>query len=310
MKIHKPIIIIGLLLLSAAAAWAQNFTVTFCDGPVSMKQGSGWRVVAIGDSLARSSVVKLDKGGMLEVTLGSATITLYETGIYTLAELAVTAKQAKSRQFLHTVDDRIKNIVEGNNYHHTSAAGLRGFEQGARGGDFDEVEWATDDGGNDTGAQEIDPITQGQNLLAQKQFDKAIAHFQKMLIEWKYPEAKPFFTYYLAYAYAEKGQNARALKLLDSMTVTNGHILYADYVLLRGRLLLESFAYKSALELFEQYLAHNAEGENTQAVLLLASYCQKGLGAAAMQKEFLVKARDIDPDSPLGKEAAKLIEDL
>jgi hypothetical protein len=29
-----------------------------------------------------------------------------------------------------------------------------------------------------------------------------------------------------------------------------------------------------------------------------------------MQKEFLVKARDIDPDSPLGKEAAKLIEDL
>ncbi len=80
--------------------------------------------------------------------------------------------------------------------------------------------------------------------------------------------------------------------------------------MLKGRLFLESFAYKSALEIFEQYLALNSEGENTQVVLLLASYCYRGLDNAAKQKECLIKAKEIDSNSLLGKEAEKILKDM
>jgi tetratricopeptide (TPR) repeat protein len=305
MKNLKQILIILLLFTISAGLFAEDFLVVFTQGSVKVKSGAGFKPVVIGDSLAPASVVKLERGGMLELSLDSGTITLYEAGTYTLKDLQKKSKEEKSESFLSAVDARIKNMVQGNNYHRTSAAGLRGFEQGQKGNDFNDMEWPVE-----KDESEIDPITQGQNLLAQNKYDEAIVHFEKMLAEWKYPEAKPFFSYYLAYAHAQKGEKAKALKLLDQMPLTPGHILYADYTMLKGRLLLESFAYKSALEIFEQYLAQNSRGENTQAVLLLASYCSKGLGNKAKQKEYLLKAKELDAESLLGKEADKLLKEM
>jgi tetratricopeptide (TPR) repeat protein len=307
MKSLKTIIIVCFFFFLVAGVWAESFTVVFSDGTVKVKSGSNWKPVYTGDSLSSANVVKLERGSMLEIASGKTTLTLYDAGTYSLNKLLKDSQKVKSQKYLNAVDARIQNMVQGNDYHHTTAAGLRGFEAGERGSEFDEVEWAVEE---DDADSEVDPITQGQNLLSLHKYDEAIAHFEKFLTEWPYPEAKPFFTYYLAYAHAEKNEKAQALKLLDKINVTQGHILYADYVILKGRLLLESFAFKSALEIFEQYLALNSRGENTQAVLLLASYCYKGLDNKAKQKECLIKAREIDSDSLLGKEAAALLKEL
>ncbi|MBN1796951.1 MAG: tetratricopeptide repeat protein [Spirochaetales bacterium] len=307
MKSQKIIITLCMILFTVAFLQAESFTVVFSDGTVKVKSGASWKSVNIGDSLSGSNTVKLESGSMLEIASNKSTLTLYDPGTYVLNELLNASQKVKSQKFLNAVDARIQNVVQGNDYHRTTAAGLRGFEQGERGSEFDEVEWAVEE---DEAGGEVDPITQGQNLLALNKYDEAITHFEKMIAEWPYPEAKPFFTYYLAYAYAEKNQKAQALKLLDKITVNQGHILYADYVMLKGRLLLESFAYKSALQIFEQYLALNSQGENTQAVLLLASYCYKGLADTDRQKDCLLKAKEIDPDSLLGKEAGQLLKDM
>jgi len=307
MKSQKIIITICLILFTTAFLWAESFTVVFSDGTVKVKSGAGWKPVETGDSLSSASVVKLASGSMLEIVSSKNTLTLYDAGIYALNDLLNASQKVKSQKFLSAVDARIQNMVQGNNYHTTSAAGLRGFEQGARGSEFEDVEWAVEE---DDADSDVDPITQGQNLLALNKYDEAIAHFEKMLTEWPYSEAKPFFSYYLAYAHAEKKQRAQALKLLDKISINQGHILYADYVMLKGRLFLESFAYKSALEIFKQYLALNSEGENTQVVLLLASYCYRGLDNTARQKECLIKAKEIDPASLLGKEANALLKEM
>jgi tetratricopeptide (TPR) repeat protein len=307
MKKRKLYMALCMILFTTVILGAESFTVVFSDGTVKVKSGDGWKSVYTGDSLSSSNTVKLGSGSMLEIASAKSTLTLYDPGVYVLGDLLDASRKVKSQKFLNAVDVRIQNVVQGNEYHRTSAAGLRGFEQGARGSEFDDVEWAVEE---DDADNEVDPITQGQNLLALKRYDEAITHFEKMLTEWPYPEAKPFFTYYLSYAYAEKDRRAQALALLDKISINQGHILYADYVMLKGRLLLESFAYKSALQIFEQYLALNSEGENTQAVLLLASYCYRGMDNAAGQKECLMKAKEIDPDSLLGKEAGALLKDM
>jgi tetratricopeptide (TPR) repeat protein len=289
MKHSKVSILFLLFFFSALILFADDLFIVFMEGVVKVKTNTGWQTVSIGDSLELSSMVTLESGAILEIASESTTITIYDEGTYTLKDLVNSLTQVKSQPTLYAVDSRIQNIVQGNKYHRSSAAGLRGFDRLSRGSD---------------------PISVGQKMLAQGRYDDAIKHFNKLLDEWPYEEARPFFIYYLAYAHAEKQEKARALKLLDSLSLEDSHVLYADYIMLKGRLLLESFAYKRALDIFEQYLTLNIQDEKTQAILILGSLCYRGLGSGEKEKEYLVEAEKIGPDSPLGLQARKLLDSM
>jgi hypothetical protein len=45
-------------------------------------------------------------------------------------------------------------------------------------------------------------------------------------------------------------------------------------------------------------------------VLILESYCYKGTGDKSKQKDSLVKAEKLDPSSPEGTQARKLLDTL
>ncbi len=104
----------------------------FSDGAVKVKSGAGWKPVETGDSLSSASVVKLASGSMLEIVSSKSTLMLYDAGIYALNDFLKKLQNVKSQKFLNAVNARIQNMVQGNNYHNTSAAGLRGLSDAQR----------------------------------------------------------------------------------------------------------------------------------------------------------------------------------
>ena len=82
---------------------------------------------------------------------------------------------------------------------------------------------------------------------------------------------------------------------------------YADYVLVLGKLFLESAAFEQAAELFTDYLLFHPDGASTQAVHVLASFASQGLGDDQAALGHLQSAVALAPDSETGVLARSLL---
>ena len=105
---------------------------------------------------------------------------------------------------------------------------------------------------------------------------------------------------YAAYAHSLKGDNALALIMLEDMELGSEAPVFTDYVLLKGKLLIENLAYDDALDLFSEYLRHPDMGETTQVVYFLSALCHQGLDNIAQAQTLLQDAIEIDSTSEYG----------
>jgi len=297
MKGQKQILAILLFFVFATVLIAEEYFVSFLDGLVDLKTNRGWQALSIGDSLTAASVVRLESDSMLEISFKQSIITIYDEGIYNLQNLVTSSEEMQAFAFLQIIDSKIDKAVNGSDSERSVAFGVRGplIEEEST---IDFME------------EEDDPVEQGMERLNAGNFDEAIEYFKTAMEQGVTLEEEPFVYYLLAYAHAEKQERAQALKYLNKIKISADHLLYTDYVMLKGRLLVESFAYNSALLLFEEYLTYNSTGETVQSVLLLSSFCYKGLGNNYKYKECLKKAKEINPYSELGKEAHRLLIEI
>ena len=152
-------------------------------------------------------------------------------------------------------------------------------------------------------------LSEGRSLLEAGRLDEALKVLQDAL-KMAYPGEEGIFYYYIASAYSGQQRTSLALRTLERAQLEPQEPLYADLVLLKGQLLLESLAFADALALFEGQLALNPDGSFAQALLILSSYSYQGLGRSQGAREALQKAVSLDSSSELGREAARLLTQL
>jgi tetratricopeptide (TPR) repeat protein len=291
-------LILGVLLLAAMGAAAQDLRVEYTEGLVQLAAGGGWKELAPGDRLAANARIRLAQDGFIELVQGATRLSVSQAGTYLVGDLLAASKKVASWGIGQVVSGKLKGAVAGGpKGDSTAAMGARGAAAGAP-----TVEWVEASGSEEA-------LTEGRSLMEAGRYDEALKVLQEALKE-AYAGEEATFYYYIASTYSRQQRTALALRSLNRAKIEPQEPLYTDLVLFKGQLLLESLAFGDALSLFDSQLRLNPEGGFAQALLILSSYSYRGLGKGEAAREALQKAVRLDASSELGREAAGLLSQL
>ncbi len=292
------VIFLAAALVAARPVSGQAVTVQFADG-LEVQRGSAWLDVDAGDDLPADATVRLSAGGYAEIARGDRVVTLSRAGTYRLPDLLQAAGTASSWGISSVMGSKLGALASGTRGSETQAAqmGVRGKAQG--GG---AVTWVEDEAS--------ETVKQGLALLEQGNHKDALAAFQKASESATDGDTEQAALFYQAYASDLLGQRAQALRLLAKMAPPRKADYYGDFVLLKGRLLIESADAVDALPLLDGYLAVHPNGGGAQAAQILASFACRALGDTRNATARLQQARDLAPGSDLAQKAAALLAQI
>ena len=100
------------------------------------------------------------------------------------------------------------------------------------------------------------------------------------------------------------------MKTLSNVKGDEAAPFYSDYILLKARLLAESFSFAESLSIIENFLTKFPKSKNAQSAYFLSSFCYENLDKLEEAIGQLKQAIKIDPDSPVGREAGKRLRIL
>ena len=285
-----------LFFLLAAALWPESLQVDYLEGLLEMRADTGWQEAAIGENIPPGSSLRLGDGSVAELTYGSAGFTLVGYGCFFADSLIKTARAAGSWGIQPLVTRKLEALIEGKPKGESSAMGARAAEvEDTAGFDWvDEGEAA---------------IAEGKELLAAGRYEAALAVFTEELALAGSEEAD-MLHYYAGYAHARMNDGRLALAELNRIEPDETAVYYGDFVLLKGRLLLEANRFSQALDLLDTYLAIYPGGAAAQEAAYLSAFGSYILGDTEAALDKLERACSLDPDSEMGKAARALCSEL
>lgn len=289
---------LGLLALVGLSAFAQDVVVEYLEGVLERSVGASWKALDIGDKLPPEATIRLSGHGLIELAQGKLRITISQDGVYRLSDAFAKSKQVAGWDLKNVVASKVKTAVAGSGRGEVAVMGTRG----AAAGQPAEVTWVE-------AGETAEIVAKGRQFLEAGQYAEALKVFEKGY-ENAFAEEEQVFLYYIALTHVQSGKGGRALATLRGVDPDPRTSVFSDLVLLEGQLLVDSLAFQDALTLFNRQLAQQQTGAFAQAMWIMSAYCYRGLGDAAKVRETLTRARDLDPKSPLGQEAASMLQGL
>ena len=292
----RTAITILLILIAVLPTLAEDLLIEYVDGFLELKQGSGWVELYIGDTIPENSLIRLSDHGFAELSTRTITVTLSEAGTYETGSLLRSGQKIASWDIGSVVNSKLSKLVGPGQQGETAIMGVRGAAA-----DEGELTWVEEGG---------EFMERGKQLLQEGLFDEAIPVFRDGA-DWALTEEeRSEYLFYAAYAHSLKGENALALIMLEDMQLGYGTMIFTDYVLLKGKLLIENLAFNDALDLFAEYLKHPDMGETTQVVYFLSALCHQSLDNTTRARQYLRDAVRIDADSEYGLAAQGMLGSL
>ena len=293
----KTALVVSLLILALSLPLgAQELLIEYLEGTLELKEGAGWVELYIGDSVPPGSLIRLGANGFAELSGGGVTINLSEDGTYNTENLLKSGQKVAAWNLGGVVNSKLSKLLSGGGEGQTAVMGVRGAAQ-----EGEELTWVEE------GAEYLE---EGKRLLAEGHVDEAIAKLKEGA-EWAFTEdERTAYLFYTAYGHFLKGESAVSLIMLEDMRVDSSFDFFTDYVLLKGKLLIDSLAFEDALALFGEYLKHPDMGETTQVVYYLSAVCYQGLDRGAQARQNLEDAYKIDPSSEYGRAARQMMGSL
>ena len=290
------------LFFTAAAAGAQDLVVEYLDGFLDLKTSSGWEEVYIGDTIPSGSVLRLDFDSLAELTGGKTIVTLTKEGVYNTGELMKASSSMSSIGLGNLIAGKIGSMIKKSERDQPSAVG------GVRAAEVDtgdEIEWIS--------SETTELIETGKNLLAQEKNDSALSVFEEALDFADFEEESEVY-FYLGYTYDLLGQTASALRNISYVEADDTYDFYHDLALLKGKLLIETFAYEEALGWPNSYInknkSNNSARDTVQTAHLLSSFAYSGMGRDSNARSALSESIELDPSSETASAARKLLNQM
>ncbi len=285
-----------LILIAAIPLLAEDLLVEYVEGTLEIKEGATWSELYIGDLIPENSLIRLSGNGFAELSTPAVTVTLSDDGTYNTQNLLRSGQKIASWDIGSVVNSKLSKLITPGEQGQTAVMGVRGAAA-----DKDQLTWVEEGG---------EYLEKGKKLLADGLLDEAIPVFKEGA-DWALTEEERYeHLFYAAYAHSLKGDNAVALIMLEDMQLGSNAPIFTDYVLLKGKLLIENLAFADALDLFSEYLKHPDMGETTQVVYFLSAVCHEGLDNKDQALKFLQDAYKIDANSEYGRAAKRMMGSL
>ena len=286
-------------LFLSHTAFAEDFFVAYAEGEITVREGNSWGEVHIGDTLTLEDTIRLGKASVAELSSSRDLITLTREGTYSLEKMVKEADQRKKVRFGALLTGKLETALKGTKHKEQSAVG------GVRGSEAVEDEgmsWMT----SDTTAL----IGTGKEELAKGDVDAALSLFQEAYDYALDDQEMGMAAFYLAGCYDLKGEKDKALSLLEDVKLKPDSALYTDFHVLKGKLLVETFAYAEAETFLARFQFSQADEEASQLLYLLLGLSCLGQEKNSPARDYFTKAKNIDPSSDTGKAAAELMQSL
>ena len=282
--------VVFFIFIVGTLGYGQDFVLDYLDGIVEIREGTSWIEIDLGDELFADSVIRLDEDTMVEISGKGMRLTITEQGIYSVADLLDNNNRVASWGIGSVLGSKLGALTGESKQGKTAVMGVRA----AAADSGPELSWM-DEG------EEL--LAEGKLLLQSGDYEEAVEIFEEGY-DFADIDEEQQFLFHIGYAYALQGRNAQAMKYLTQVEAEISAPFFADLVLLKGQLLVQSLSFQAAIELFDLYLKSLPGGEHSQAILFLSAICRQGLNDEAEAFSLLKAARDLDPASEIGRAAA------
>jgi hypothetical protein len=293
---RRAAVTILLILFTVIPLAAEELLVEYVEGTLEIQEGSGWLELYIGDTVPENSMIRLSDNGFVELSTSTVTLTLSDDGTYDTRYLLQSGRKIASWGVGSVVNNRLDRLINPPQKGEVTGLGSRAERKTENPLEMSDPF--------------VDSINAGKQLLARNLFDEAISMFQEAADSAVFGDEIFEARFYEAYAHYLKGDNAPALNILEDVQPDSNAGFFTEYVLLKGRLLIENLAFADALDLFSQYLEHPDRGETTQVVYFLSAVCHQALDNRAEAERDLRNAIQIDGSSEYGQAARRMMQSL
>jgi hypothetical protein len=277
--------------LGSPLAGAQAVTVDYIEGKAAQHVGDAWAGLAVGDQVALDASVRLEELSLVQLKGQGATITLCQAGTYGLRSVVKTRASLRSAGAATAVATAFSRMIHGTGRNTNAPGGVRS--------EMIDISEATRD--FDTGG----PLVSGKSYLASGQYDEAIAALAPAVQAAPGGEAG----FCLATAYSLKGDPKSSLEALAAVAPTGREEWAPDYILLRAKLLLDTFAFQRAIDVLTAASAlFENDGARAQTWYFLLALGYRGAGNSARSTECLDTVQSLAPETELAASAARLRE--
>jgi len=294
--IRTSLLVIFLVSATLLPLYAEDLMVEYLEGILEVGQGSNWLEVDIGDTIPQNSYLRLSDNGLAELSAGAVTITLNKDGTFSVETLLTSGREVAAWNISSLVNSKLGRLISPDQQQSTAVMGVRGDAAGE-----EELTWMEE-------GEEY--LEEGKELIRTGDYEEAIEVLQEGADYSFSDEEKEEYNFYIASAYALEGKSAPALLMLTDMNTGPSAPYYSDYVLLKGKLLIESLAYKKALLLFDQYLKNPDRGETAQLIYFLSALCNQRLEKRQEAIRNLEAAYKINNSSEYGRAAKRMMDNL
>ena len=291
--------LIVLFFVPPSLVWSVDFFVDYAEGEVEVRQGSYWEEVYIGDVLSDSDTLRLNGYCVVELSYDDEVVTLSKPGTYALGDLTKDISRRKSVGFSSLLSEKVQTALRGNKHMEQSTVG---GVRGSQAVEQEQMSWMASD--------TLDLIETGKEKFATGKIDAALGLFQEAYDYAldAFEEGKAAF--YLAGCYDVQGSTGKALSLLEDVDVDPNSEEYFDFRVLKGKLLIEIFAYSEAEDILSAVDVSSADPGTSQLIFFLLGVACLGQDKTAPARDHLTRARDFDADSDTGIAAVQMLGTL
>lgn len=295
MKFSMRLVLILLLVLPALTVSAADFEVVYMDGSADIGRGGSWRPLYAGDGVGSSDSIKVHPGALVELSGSGGTLMLSREGTYAVASLAEDLDRKSTIGLGSMLSSRMSTIFQGSSVENRSTvAGVRGDVMD---GD-DTMTWM------ESGNQAL--IDEGVELLQEGDAEEAWEIFLDAYYSAMDGVESAAAAFYLAGIADMQGNLADAAEWIGEEELGLDHELYPDFVILKGKLLVDTLQYEAALELFASWDGRFAGKDQQQTVGLLHGFALASLGRNSEARTILTSTAALDPASETARAANTL----
>src|SRR6056297_234006 len=281
----KHILFFVVLLISAATVlWAAEVQLIYKDGEVSVKEADSWAPLTIGETLSMDSEVRLPPGAIAEFSGPSTSLFFSKAGTYRLKALA-EAKPEKEITLYSSVFNRFTEMGGESDRDLSQAMGVRGDDATGDGG----ITWVEEDSMN---------FDEAVSAYRRGKFSTAVDILENRVDPIVLSDESEYW-YYLSAAYLKGGNTGPALKIARHHQANEFSRVYSDFLLLKGRLLLEAMDYNGAAEKLQKYIYSAETDRHKQIGYYLYGIALQQQGRIEQARKSLQMALQLDAEAEI-----------
>ncbi|MBN2049278.1 MAG: hypothetical protein JW760_02435 [Spirochaetales bacterium] len=297
---HKIVIIVMVLLASTAFLSAQDLTVDYLEGYLDLQKGNSWVEIYMGDTIPRNAKIRLDEDSLAELSGMNMSFILTRPGIYTVEEMLSSRQTMNNSGLGNLVTGKVSALFSERATGPDTVGGIRASEAVAG----PTVDWMT--------SEAADMISRAREMITQEDYQKAMDLLNEAMdyAVDEYEEGE--ISFYRGYIHTVNGKAGRALAEFGAIDPDPDQTFYDNLYLLKGKILIDSFAFDEALQWFDTYnpVLQTGEGLSVQqSIYLLHGLAAREAGMGTKASALFQKVVKLNPSSDTAAVAQSLLQE-